>query len=202
MISDAAKEVCVENHVLRYWEEELKLPIHRNESGHRMYTREDIERFKQIKDMKEKGLQLKAIHVLMKSGNLKSDAKDREQAGLQQQAECLQKKEEPVSTGNYEDKLQRIQWLFTEFVKKSLEDTLPEAMEQVLSANMEQYHKGLCSEIKESVVKELDYQFRMQSERDEEREKAYLERSELYYEQIDELLRRKREKKKRRFLFR
>ena len=30
MISDAAKEVDVESHVLRYWEEELKLPIKRN----------------------------------------------------------------------------------------------------------------------------------------------------------------------------
>ena len=29
-ISDAAKEVQVESHVLRYWEDELKLSIHRN----------------------------------------------------------------------------------------------------------------------------------------------------------------------------
>ena len=50
-ISDAAKEVKVESHVLRYWEEELHLPIKRNELGHRYYTEEDIERFKQIKGM-------------------------------------------------------------------------------------------------------------------------------------------------------
>lgn len=31
LISDAAKEVEVESHVLRYWEEELNLPIRRNE---------------------------------------------------------------------------------------------------------------------------------------------------------------------------
>ena len=31
MISDAAKEVQVESHVLRYWEEELQIPIKRNE---------------------------------------------------------------------------------------------------------------------------------------------------------------------------
>ena len=35
LISDAAKQVQVETHVLRYWEEELKLPIKRNEQGHR-----------------------------------------------------------------------------------------------------------------------------------------------------------------------
>ena len=45
LISDAAKEVKVESHVLRYWEEELRLPIKRNELGHRYYTQEDVERF-------------------------------------------------------------------------------------------------------------------------------------------------------------
>ena len=33
MISDAARELDVEAHVLRYWEEELELPIPRNEMG-------------------------------------------------------------------------------------------------------------------------------------------------------------------------
>ena len=45
LISDAAKKVQVESHVLRYWEEELELPIKRNELGHRFYTEEDIKRF-------------------------------------------------------------------------------------------------------------------------------------------------------------
>ena len=42
LISDAAKKVEVEAHVLRYWEEELGLPIKRNELGHRYYTEEDV----------------------------------------------------------------------------------------------------------------------------------------------------------------
>ena len=70
LISDAAKEVKVESHVLRYWEEELHLPIKRNELGHRYYTTDDVERFKQIKSMKEKGLQLKAIKMILKNGKL------------------------------------------------------------------------------------------------------------------------------------
>ncbi len=69
-ISDAAKEVNVESHVLRYWEEELHLPIKRNELGHRYYTKEDVERFKTIKGMKERGLQLKAIKMILKDGKL------------------------------------------------------------------------------------------------------------------------------------
>ena len=45
MISEAAKQVNVESHVLRYWEEELDLTIGRTEMGHRYYTKDDIQRF-------------------------------------------------------------------------------------------------------------------------------------------------------------
>ena len=49
MISDAAKLIDVETHVLRYWEEELGLPIKRNKMGHRYYTGDDVEFFKEVK---------------------------------------------------------------------------------------------------------------------------------------------------------
>ena len=78
MISDAAKQVKVESHVLRYWEEELHLPIKRNELGHRYYTKEDVERFKEIKSMKERGLQLKAIKMILKDGRLDVLPEERE----------------------------------------------------------------------------------------------------------------------------
>ena len=58
-ISEAAKKVQVESHVLRYWEEELELPIKRNEMGHRCYTEQDI------RQLKEQGLQLKAIRTIL-----------------------------------------------------------------------------------------------------------------------------------------
>ena len=45
MISEAAKRVNVETHVLRYWEEELSLSIGRTEMGHRYYTEDDIQLF-------------------------------------------------------------------------------------------------------------------------------------------------------------
>lgn len=60
-IKEAAAKVGVESHVLRYWEEELKMDIHRNEMGHRYYTEKDIEVLSKVRDLKEKGLQLKAI---------------------------------------------------------------------------------------------------------------------------------------------
>lgn len=87
MISDAAKQVKVESHVLRYWEEELHLPIKRNELGHRYYTKEDVERFKEIKSMKERGLQLKAIKMILKDGRLDVLPEEREKEPVEARKE-------------------------------------------------------------------------------------------------------------------
>ena len=59
MISDAAKQVKVEAHVLRYWEEELELPVKRNEMGHRFYTEEDLGQFRRIKEIEGKRYSVK-----------------------------------------------------------------------------------------------------------------------------------------------
>ena len=64
-ISEMTKMVHVEAHVLRYWEEELQLPIKRNNLGHRYYTQEDVERFLQIKELKDRGIQLKGIRSML-----------------------------------------------------------------------------------------------------------------------------------------
>lgn len=65
MISDAAKKINVEPHVLRYWEEELEVEIPRNEMGHRYYREEDIQMMQGVKYLKERGFQLKSIKVLL-----------------------------------------------------------------------------------------------------------------------------------------
>lgn len=65
MISEASKQVDVEPHVLRYWEEELLLEIPRNEMGHRYFRESDIHLMKTIKYFKEQGFQLKAIKMLL-----------------------------------------------------------------------------------------------------------------------------------------
>lgn len=195
LISDAAKEVRVESHVLRYWEEELRLPIKRNELGHRYYTEEDVAKFKQIKDMKERGLQLKAIKMILKDGKLDvlSEGQSRENAHPTKEetkeAAGETMHQEPhmaidiVSTREVEeripesreDKSKRLQWLLQQLIRQTLQEN----------------NRELCQEIKESVVKELDYQFRAKEERDEERERIIAERNEEYYKRMDELLRKK-----------
>ncbi len=198
LISDAAKEVKVESHVLRYWEEELHLPIKRNELGHRYYTEEDVERFKQIKSMKERGLQLKAIKMILKDGRLdvlpeSTPQEERKQKSAPQEPEdqmaihIIDSREikeetmpETIHTGSItyqskEEKSKRLQWLLQQLIRETLVEN----------------NQELCREIKESVVKELDYQFRAQEEREEERDRRQEERSEEYYKKMDELLRSK-----------
>ncbi len=237
-ISDAAKAVEVESHVLRYWEEELHLPIKRNELGHRYYTNEDVERFKTIKGMKERGLQLKAIKMILKDGKLDllsgqpgdlnkavEEAANIGKQGVGESGQAAVKEQTVINamtagngrvvadeqaagngqdggdeqaekvlsatgtdivqaggglaTESKEEKSKRLQWLLQQLIKETLQEN----------------NEELCREIKESVVKELDYQFRMQEEREERRDKMLQERDEEHYKRMDELIRKKAGKK-------
>ena len=218
MISDAAKEVQVESHVLRYWEEELHLPIHRNELGHRYYTKEDVERFKQIKGMKERGLQLKAIKMILKDGKidvmlpedekeaLKRQEEERDRQARQERGEEGESGETAYNGGKTEAgavgsdggntnvALNVAEREERGMVAESREEKarrLQWLLQQLIRDTLQENNKELSREIRESVVKELDYQFRMQEERDEERDHKREERDELHYQKLDELLRRK-----------
>lgn len=194
LISDAAKQVKVESHVLRYWEEELHLPIKRNELGHRYYTKEDVERFKEIKSMKERGLQLKAIKMILKDGRLDVLPEEKEPVVTPTPHMAIEIVDKPVEKGpvasakegicavpekeaveSREEKAKRLQWILQQLIREAVREN----------------NQELCRELKESMVKELDYQFRSREEREEERDRRLEQRSEEYYQKMDELLRRK-----------
>jgi DNA-binding transcriptional MerR regulator len=204
LISDAAKEVQVESHVLRYWEEELHLPIRRNDLGHRYYTLEDVELFKRVKSMKEGGLQLKAIKMILKDGRInivpEEYAVETEERSAEEKteesmaikilnvAECTENREErePNDTAVFdgegrEEKARRLQWLLRQLIRETLREN----------------NQEICREVKECVMKELDYQFRVQEERDEEREKARIQQEEEHFQKLDEILRRKSGRRER-----
>lgn len=184
LISDAAKQVNVEAHVLRYWEEELGLPIKRNELGHRFYTQADVERFREIKSMKERGLQLKAIRMILKDGKLDRlgnvNFEETETEILREKKEedelPAQIAEGTVLEGSREDKAKRLQWLLQQLFRETLQEN----------------NQELCEMIKDTVLKELDYQFRVQEEKVEERHTELLKKDEEHFKKIDELLRKKR----------
>lgn len=68
-VKDVAEMLETEAYVLRFYEKELNLSIKRNAKGHRVYTLEDVEMFRKILEMREQGLQLKAIEGIMHDSN-------------------------------------------------------------------------------------------------------------------------------------
>ncbi len=182
MISDAAKLVDVETHVLRYWEEELELSILRNEMGHRYYTEGDINLFRNIKILKERGFQLKAVKTLVPK--LKDCSVDKLHELLPLETELTY----PVIENNHSVK---------EFDNKAMEVSTKMPANSLSNDKMQQFQniiKGIVSEalmennfelgkevggrVSESVLKEMDYLIKVQDEREEER-----------FKKLDELVR-------------
>ena len=147
MISDAARLVEVESHVLRYWEEELELPIARNEMGHRYYTEDDIQLLKHIKTLKERGYQLKAIKMdISENGELipKEETLPQE----------LPRQKQEVLNDNAEKMMQ-------------FQNILSKALGQALQENQEGLSRELGGRVADQITKEINYQFRAQEEREE-----------------------------------
>lgn len=179
MISDAANIVNVESHVLRYWEDELALEIPRNELGHRYYTKENIQEFQRIKELKEQGYQLKAIRMIVHNGpidgltaeDMPSDQKTGDSleavngvtpaqgAPKGQETALIQKKipESPQSILDNTDRMAQFTELMTEIVGKAL------------AANNEELGQSISEEVGKQVLKEMNYLMREREEADEER---------------------------------
>ncbi len=191
IISDASKQVDVEAHVLRYWEEELALEIPRNEMGHRYYTEENIKLLKNIKVLKDQGFQLKAIKMvlpeLINSGEsnldymlgLKEELNNKvleEEAKASKEAEvkcteklpvCAEQQQEiPSPVPVSEDKLQQFQVIMTNIISRALVENNPQLGQEI------------SERVSDNVLKEMDYLMRMQDEKEEQR-----------YKKLDETIR-------------
>lgn len=194
MISDAAKKVNVEAHVLRYWEEELELSIPRNEMGHRYYTEEYIRLFRQICQLKENGYQLKAIKMLLprlKTMNdkelqllsiLSEEMNRQADAAMTESAEkpspepkkdvhnIVSMPSAPAQPSPSEDKLVQFQMLMT--------DVMTHAMQQ----NSDWFLSQLETRVSDRLLKELNYNMR-----------ELEEQQERHFRQIDAALHSRRE---------
>lgn len=234
LINEVAKEVHVESHVLRYWEEELDIPITRNRQGHRIYTQEDVNRFVRIKNLKDQGLQLKAVKLVLnqlqeregdekdmkqdnpfaqkhltkinKEGEMKviqikemksldkRESVSRDRKNEYRNELTVTRKEELVrDEQEQQEKLSRMQYLLQKLIADAVRSN-----NQVLIDE-------LSEQMKENICKEMDYQFRLLEEHEEEREVAREEREEArerarrvveeeHYKKIDAMLRERREK--------
>ena len=170
-ISEMTKKVRVEAHVLRYWEEELQLPIKRNSLGHRYYTEEDVERFLQIKQLKEKGIQLKGIRSMLDLPMEESESMAGVDAFGRKPVSQSVVMKLPASDysginlafeSDKDEKAYRLQMLLKGLVKEAVQESNAE----------------MAEDIKESIIKEMDYQFRIAAEEQEKQQIKYQKQQE------------------------
>lgn len=173
LIKEASKQLDVEPHVLRYWEEELEMEIPRNELGHRYYLEQNLKILKCIKELKQQGFQLKAIKLLMP---------ELESADSEKFEQILGLKEEMNRQAETENEPQKVTTLIEKNTSQSVEVAAEDKMEQfqnimhkiilnALQENNQVIGQTISNDVSEHVVKELDYQFRNREEQEEERYK-------------------------------
>ncbi|MFR4438719.1 MAG: helix-turn-helix domain-containing protein [Hungatella sp.] len=182
LISDASKKVDVESHVLRYWEEELELEIPRNEMGHRYYMEYHIRLFRQIKELKEKGYQLKAIKAALEK---KAEDEDGVEAAANMMEEDMAKVWE--ESGDEESKSREMTLEPLEQAKASVMDLdkmeqfqniMNHIIGQALEANRDKMGQEVGELVTDKVLKEFEYLLRINDEKEEER-----------FKQLDETIR-------------
>ena len=169
LISDASKKVDVEAHVLRYWEEELELAIPRNEMGHRFYTDFHIRLFRQVKELKEKGYQLKAIKsalsktletdgkVIIPNEVLEEDVVAAIKESTEQGTDLASVDKGDIESMMGEEKMQTFQKIMNHIIGQAME------------VNSEKLSQDIGYFVHDKLVKEMDYLMRVSDEREEER---------------------------------
>lgn len=157
MISEAAKQVAVEPHVLRYWEEELSLSIGRTEMGHRYYTKEDIQLFICIKKLKETGMPLRDLKALIPDMiHTKNRLKMRQMAVLVPPAKAEETKHIPCV-----NEVQKS----TEALEPTLSDTTDLPIKQLFETVLTSNNEILTKAIVQSMELLLDIKERQEEER-------------------------------------
>lgn len=155
MISEAAKQVEVETHVLRYWEEELGLTIGRTEMGHRYYTRDDIQLFCCIKKLKDEGMLLKDLKPLipeLKATRLRmKESKEAESSkAVKSQSKV------PDKTANETLPAQQSEVVIPLRQLDQVRSLLGEVLTEVVTGNNEVLKKDISEAVTADVMEEMD----------------------------------------------
>jgi DNA-binding transcriptional MerR regulator len=192
MISDAANIAGVESHVLRYWEDELALDIPRNEMGHRYYTKENIQQFQRIKELKEQGYQLKSIRMILHNEGADSESAAATAFAAGTNAPAAATRNQPLAGGNEcpaaTHTAHPVQSLSSEDRMAQFRELMSEIVGRAIAQNNEELSQNIGVEVQERVLKEMNYLMREQENSAEER-----------YKKLDAAIRG--ELKKRRPLF-
>ena len=190
VISQVVNKTGLKSHTIRYWEEQLKLNIPRNNMGHRYYTDRDIELFLHIKDLKEKGYQLKAIELELSQEKNSNEVNQKVSASVleddnvislesrykhnydnegrdslkKQDTNPIVANEEEQDAVNPQDankKMEQFQQIMTRIISEAIKEN-----------NME-VTNTICETVTDNVIKEMDYLFRVKEDHEEERFKKF-----------------------------
>ena len=207
--------------MLRYWEDELRLTIPRNEMGHRYYTKENIRQFWLIKNLKRQGYPMDAIRAILhgegaryfyhtsaatQADRRKGRQTPQETAGnrIHPKRDMEAARENPgiehilsaiPSTGDSDHVLRDVQVTdhrdvteaYNSAVQKVAGESVTEAynsagkdmrmrqfrelVSQIVADSIAQnkvaLSKAISGEVRELVIKEIDYQLRTRQERQE-----------------------------------
>lgn len=194
-ITEAARMLKVEAHVLRYWEEELGIKIKRNELGHRYYEEKDIALFERIQELKHKGKSLKSIKeaiALYYRNNKTENGSNELDNGKQdfeenykkpvhknitvEKQDSISTKQDMQATDNYEDSLNEN---VVDFKQAQMQKIMSKMIANALQENKHIITSSVKAEVTEEVMKQMDVIMREKEEREEAR-----------FRKLDECLRR------------
>lgn len=181
LISEAKKRINVETHVLRYWEEELELPILRNELGHRYYRESDIELFKAIKHLKEQGFQLKAVKMMLpnlgKLDSLSSQNITNFKDGMNAKENEMYSDESMLENESGTSLIPGDEGHEMKMVSEDKMEKFKEIMHHIILDTLKENNKSLTDDISDNVttgvIKEMSYLMRLQEEKEEDRFKKF-----------------------------
>lgn len=173
-ISEAAAMVEVETHVLRYWEEELDINIKRNDMGHRCYEEKDIKILQRVKNLKDKGIQLKAIkdvvHRMYKileegeaSGEMDTD--DTVSDLLSDDDQTDKKTIDTIRVSSDVDDDSRI----VDFKMAQFQNVMDKIVSNSIKDNIKLITQSVSATVSEDVVKQMDVLIREKEEQEEAR---------------------------------
>ena len=171
-IKEVAELLDIEQYVLRYYEKELNLNILRNTQGHRIYTPEKVELLRQIKELREQGLELKAIKNFV--GNL-------EEEGI----------ESLVQVGATSAKMGIVQTTKEASIDISDKDDIKVSqfatlMKEMLKQALVEYNEDTKTQIKDELSEEVNV---MVNKKFRELEVLQQQKDEEYYKKLGETMR-------------
>lgn len=198
VISEVVKKTGLKSHTIRYWEDELKLTIARNNMGHRYYTDKDIKLFLRINELKNKGFQLKAIALMLPE--LKEvdelNIQDMSQLKDEMNSKVIQLRESRYK-GNFDSEGGEIlgkqetnpivaneentEVIIEKHSSKKLEQfqqIMTRVIGEAMRANNAEVTEEISEHVTDNVIREMDHLFRVREDHEEER-----------FKKLDELIR-------------